>query len=115
MTVYFFLEKHDIPQYYLLLTCYVCTRLCQCFFQGGCYFRCDKLCVPAAIPEHNIFCYSAIAHILTSSANCLSGVNQVSKINVGLELVISDSGSTFQPFFDTLKAGVRYIHILISA
>jgi len=21
-----------------------CTRLCQCFGQGGCYFRCDKPC-----------------------------------------------------------------------
>jgi len=25
--------------------------------------------VPAAIPEHNVFCYSAVAHILTPSVN----------------------------------------------
>jgi len=42
--VSFFHEKHYIPQYYRWLTCYVSARLCQCFGQGGCYFRCDKMC-----------------------------------------------------------------------
>jgi len=44
VTVSFFLEKHYTPQYYCWLTCYVCARLCQCFGEGGCYFRCDKPC-----------------------------------------------------------------------
>jgi len=42
--VYFFLEIHYVPQHYRWLTCYVCASLCQCFGQGGCYFRCDKSC-----------------------------------------------------------------------
>jgi len=41
---FFFLEKHYTPQYYRLLISYVCTRLCQCFGQGGCYCGCDKPC-----------------------------------------------------------------------
>jgi len=28
---------------------------------------------PAAIPEHNVFCYSAVAHILTPSVNLVFG------------------------------------------
>jgi len=68
--VSFFLEKHYIPQYYRLLTCYDFARLLQCFGQGGCYFGCD-----AAIPEHNVFCYSAVAHILAFSVNWAFGPN----------------------------------------
>ena len=29
--------------------------------------------VPAAIPEHNVFCYSTVAHILTPSVNLVFG------------------------------------------
>ena len=29
--------------------------------------------VPAAIPEHNVFCYSAVAHVLTPSVNLAFG------------------------------------------
>jgi len=47
--VSFFLEKHYITQYYHWLTRYVCGRLCQCFCQGGCYFRCDKPCTSYSV------------------------------------------------------------------
>ena len=41
--------------------------------------------VSAAIPEHNVLCYSAVAHILNPLVNfCLSGLNRALKINVGL-------------------------------
>ena len=36
--------------------------------------------VPAAIPEHNVFCYSAVAHILTPSANLAFGYKSGFKI-----------------------------------
>ena len=35
---------HSAVGCYRWLTCYVCSWLCQCFGQGGCYFRCDKPC-----------------------------------------------------------------------
>jgi len=67
--VSFFLEKLYIP-HYRWITCYVCARLCQCFVQNGCYFGCDKPCrLPATTPAHNVFCYSAVAHILTHSVH----------------------------------------------
>ena len=65
---FFFLEKHYIPECYRWLTCYVCTRLCQCFGQGGCYFRSDKR-LPPTTPAHHVFCYSAVVHTLTTSVN----------------------------------------------
>ena len=40
---------------------------------------------PSAIPEHNIFCCSVVARILTPSLNVAFGLNRASKINVGLE------------------------------
>jgi len=46
----------------------------QMFWSGGCYFGCDKpYSLPEAIPEHNVFCYSAVAHILTPSVNLAIG------------------------------------------
>ena len=39
--------------------------------------------VPATTPANNVFCYSAVAH--RNSLGWLSGLNRVSKINVGLE------------------------------
>jgi len=51
--------------------------------------------VPAAIPEHNVFCYSAVAHILTPSVNlafgCKSGFKNKCRARAGFELVISGS------------------------
>jgi len=63
---FFFLEKHYIPQYNRWLTCHVCARLCQCFGQGGCYFRCDKLCIC------NNTCTQRL--LLLSSCTCLNSL-----------------------------------------
>jgi len=41
--------------------------------------------VPSTEPAYNVFCYFAVAHILTSPINWLSGLNRASKINVGLD------------------------------
>jgi len=38
----------------------------------------------ATTPAHNIFCYSAVAHILTPSVNLPFRPNRVLKINIGL-------------------------------
>jgi len=52
--------------------------------------------VPAAIPEHNVFCYSAVAHILNPSVNLAFGPKSDFKNNcqarAGFGLVISGSG-----------------------
>jgi len=32
--------------------------------------------VPAAIPEHNVFCYSAVAHIWTPTVNLAFGLQK---------------------------------------
>ena len=105
MTVSFFLEKHFIPQYYRWLTCYVCARLCQWFGQGGCFFGVINR-VPASTPAHNVFCYSAVAHILTPSVNfgfrLNMGFRNKYRARSGLGLVISGSGrvpaSKWSPF-----------------
>jgi len=93
--VSFFLEKYYIPQYYRLLTCYVCARLCQCFCQGGCYFRCDKPCTCSSTPTQ-LFCHSTVAHILTPSVDLAFGPKSGFKNNCrarsGFGLVISGSG-----------------------
>ena len=68
MIVSFFLDKLYIPQYYRWLACYVCARLCQWFGQVGCFFGVINR-VPATTPAHNVFCYSAVAHILTPLVN----------------------------------------------
>ena len=95
MTVSFFLEKHFIPQYYRWLTCYVCARLCQWFGQGGCFFGVINR-VPASTPAHDVFCYSAVAHILTSSVNLafelILGFKNKCQAWAGFGLVISSSG-----------------------
>jgi len=69
--VSFFLRNiiFHTPQYYRWLTCYVYARLCQCFGQGGCYFRCDKPCTCCNYTCTQHFCYSAVAHILAPSVN----------------------------------------------
>jgi len=42
--------------------------------------------VPVNLPEHSVFSYSAVAHILIPSVNSAFGPkNRASKINVGLE------------------------------
>jgi len=77
------------------VTCYVCARLCQCFGQGGCYFRSDEPCVPATTPANNSFCYFAVAHILTPSVNLAfrpkSGFKNKCRARAGFELVTSGS------------------------
>jgi len=51
---------------------------------------------PAAVPEHNVFCYSAVAHILTPSVNLAfgpkSGFKNKCRVRPGFGLVISGSG-----------------------
>jgi len=51
--------------------------------------------VSAAIPEHIVFSYSAVAHILTSSVNLAfgpkSGFKNNSRARAGFRLVISGS------------------------
>jgi len=90
----FFLEKHYIPQYYRWLTRCVCARLCQCFVQGmvAIYGVINR--VPAT--AHNIFCYSAVAHILTPSVNLAfrpkPGYKNKCRARVGFGLMISGSG-----------------------
>jgi len=52
--------------------------------------------VSAAMPEHNIFCYSAVAHISTPSVNVAfdpkSGFKNKCRARAGFGLVISGSG-----------------------
>ena len=52
--------------------------------------------VPAAIPEHNVFCYSTVAHILTLSVNLFfgpkSGFKNTCRSRTVFGLVISGSG-----------------------
>jgi len=64
----FLLEKHYIPQYYHWLTCYICTRLCQCLFKVVASFGVINR-VPATTLAHNVFLYSAVAYILLHSVN----------------------------------------------
>jgi len=62
--------------------------------------------VPAAIPEHNVLCYSAVAYILTPSVNLSfgpkSGFKNKCRPWAGFRLVISGSdlvkASTWGPF-----------------
>jgi len=42
--------------------------------------------VPATTPAHNVFCYSAVKHILTPSVNLAFKPKSGFKNNVGLEL-----------------------------
>jgi len=52
--------------------------------------------VPAAIPKHNVFCYSAVAHILTPLVNLAfrpqSGFKNKCRARGGFGLVILGSG-----------------------
>ena len=88
--VSFFLEKHYIRQYYRWLTCYICARLCQCFGQGGCSFGVLNR-LPATATAHNVFCYSAVAHILNLSVDQVfrpkSGLKNKCRARAGFELV----------------------------
>ena len=107
--VSFFWEKLystvHIRQYYCWLTCYVCARLCQCFGQGVAIFGVINR-VPATTSAHNVFCYSAVAHILTPSVNLASrpesSFKNKCRARAMLELVIWTSGrvqaSTWGPF-----------------
>jgi len=54
------------------------------FFQGGCYFGCDKPCT-CNYTRTQPFCYSAVAYILTPSVNLAFGSKSGFKFNVGLE------------------------------
>jgi len=107
--VFFFLRNiifHN-PQYYRWLTCYVCARLCQCFGQGGCYFRCDKPCTcNYTCSQHCLLAYSAVAPILAPSVNLAfrpkSGFKNKCRARAGFGLVISGSdrvqASNWGPF-----------------
>ena len=59
-------------------------------------------CVPAAITKHNVFCYSADAHILTSSINLAFRPKSGFRARAGFGLVIAASGrvqaSNWGPF-----------------
>jgi len=88
----FFLEKRYILQYYHLLTCYICANvLVKVVVILGVINR-----EPTAIPEHNVFCYSAVAHILTHSVNLAFGpklgFKNKCRSRAGFGLVISGSG-----------------------
>jgi len=52
--------------------------------------------VPATTPAHNVFCYSAVAHILTPSVNLAfkpkSGFKNKCRARAVFGLVISGSG-----------------------
>jgi len=52
--------------------------------------------VPATTPANNVFCYSAVAHILTSLVNLAfkpkSGFKNKCRTRAGFRLVISGSG-----------------------
>jgi len=52
--------------------------------------------VPATTPAHDVFCYSAVAHILTTSVNVAfrpkSGFKNKCRARAGFGLVISGSG-----------------------
>ena len=80
--VSFILEKHYIPQYYRWLTCYVCAKLCQCFGQGGCYFRCDKPCTCNYICIQCFLLLRSCGHILTPPVNLAFRPKSASKITV---------------------------------
>ena len=62
--------------------------------------------VPATTPAHNVFCYSAVAHVLTPSVNLAfrpkSGFKNKFRARAGFGLLISDSGrvqaSKWSPF-----------------
>jgi len=93
---FFFLRNiFHTPQYYRWLRCYVYARLCQCFGQGGCYFRCDKPCTCSSTRTQHFF-YSAVAHILTPSVNLAfetqSGFKNKCRARAEFGLVISGSG-----------------------
>jgi len=69
--------------------------------------------VPAAIPEHNVFCYSTVAHILTPSVNLVFGPNRASKINIGSSRVracdfglLPGSGLKMRPFYNSAWVGM---------
>ena len=51
--------------------------------------------VPATTPAHNVFCYSAVAHILTPSVNLAFefklGFKNLCRASAGFGLVISSS------------------------
>ena len=50
--------------------------------------------VPAITPAHNVFCYSAVAHILTPSVNLAFrlGFKNKCRARAGFGLVLSGSG-----------------------
>ena len=50
------------------------------------------ICVPATTPAHNVLCYSAAAHILTSSINLAFGPKSGFRARAGFGLVIAASG-----------------------
>ena len=87
MLVSFFLEKHYIP-HSAVSSLTNLLRLCQIipmlWVKVVAIFGVINR-VPATTHAHNVFCYSAVAHILTPSVNLAFRPKWASKINVGLE------------------------------
>ena len=87
MLVSFFLEKHYVP-HSAVLSFTNMLRLCQIipmlWVKVVAIFGVINR-VPATTHAHNVFCYSAVAHILTPSVNLAFRPKWASKINVGLE------------------------------
>jgi len=113
MMVSFVLEKHYIPQYYRLLTCCVCARLCQCSGQGGCYFGCEKRRKCSNTRTQRFLLLGGCAY-LTPSVNWLSGLKRASKINVGIDpgpglwfRIQPGSGFKLRPFYNPVWVSVQ--------
>jgi len=61
--------------------------------------------VPAAIPEHNVFCYYAVAHLLTPSANLSFGPKSdfKNKFRARAEFGLRPgSGFNMRPFYNSV-------------
>jgi len=66
--------------------------------------------VPSALPEHNVFCFSTVAHISTSSVNLAfgakSGFKNECRAQAGFGLVISGSSRVQASKWGTFTRGV---------
>jgi len=111
MIVSFFLEKHYIPQYCRWLTCYVWARLCQSFVQDMVAIFGMINLVPAS--AYNVFCHSAVAHILTPSVNLAfrpkSGSKNKCLARAGFGLVISGSARVQASQWGPFTTLCRYV------
>ena len=97
MIVSFFLRNtiFHTPKNYLWLTCYVFARLCQVLVKVVVILGMIKR-VPATTPGNNVFCYSAVAHIVSPLVHLAfrpkSGFKNKGRTRAGFRLVISGSG-----------------------